>query len=297
MYRISVIIPVYNYAERLPRTLQSVLPQLAPGDEIVLVDDGSTDESLALIQEYAAAHPDRIVAAHQANAGPGAARNHGFRLASGTHILFLDADDQLCDQALPALHRSLRDQGDCPIVIGGYISVHEGGRERRRPAPQLAARPVDNMRAYIRKQFGTPHGAVLLARRVLDYCLYPEHLRVNEDLCFFTRILARFPARRLDEALAAIHHHGGSLRHDLDAQRNATPHSEAWVFEGADMPREAAGLRREFGARRLLSLSRACLLSGRHAEGRTLYAQAVKRWPRALLQGSYLRKYLRSFTQ
>lgn len=87
--RLSVIIPAYNAAEFLPATIDSALAQTHPNVEVVVVDDGSTDGTRAVLDAYG----DRIVGVTQANGGPAAARNHALRLATGDYVGLLDADD------------------------------------------------------------------------------------------------------------------------------------------------------------------------------------------------------------
>jgi glycosyltransferase involved in cell wall biosynthesis len=87
--KVSVVIPVYNAEAYLEQTLESVFAQTYPNIEIVIVDDGSKDGSIALLEKYA----DRVRLVRQANSGAAAARNHGVQEASGVWIAFLDADD------------------------------------------------------------------------------------------------------------------------------------------------------------------------------------------------------------
>lgn len=102
MERVSVIIPVYNAEKTLRRCLDSVLSQTRQADEIVAVDDGSTDSSAALLQEYAEKYLSvRVVT--QPNQGVSAARNAGINAAAGEWILFVDADDYLDANALEIL--------------------------------------------------------------------------------------------------------------------------------------------------------------------------------------------------
>lgn len=90
--KISVIIPVYNVEKYLPECLESILNQTFQGFEIICVDDGSTDRSLDILQEYKR-KDDRFVILQQRHAGAGIARNHGLKLAEGKYIQFLDSDD------------------------------------------------------------------------------------------------------------------------------------------------------------------------------------------------------------
>lgn len=77
---ISVVIPSYNYGHLLPRALDSVLHQLSENDALIVIDDGSTDDTAQCLAEYTARHPG-LSAVRQENAGAAAARNHGIRLA------------------------------------------------------------------------------------------------------------------------------------------------------------------------------------------------------------------------
>src|SRR5688572_24093435 len=87
--RVSAIIPNYNYAYYLPRAIDSVLAQTYPHVEIVVVDDGSTDNSETVLKSYGG----RIRWLRQQNQGVAAARNHGVRETTGELVAFLDADD------------------------------------------------------------------------------------------------------------------------------------------------------------------------------------------------------------
>lgn len=90
--KLSIIIPVYNVADTLKRCIDSVLSDSLKDMEVILVDDGSTDESGTICDEYAKKH-DFIVVVHQHNQGLSQARNAGIALAKGTYITFADSDD------------------------------------------------------------------------------------------------------------------------------------------------------------------------------------------------------------
>lgn len=92
MIKVSVIIPVYNAQQYLRQCLDSICQQTLQEIEIICVDDGSTDSSLHILQDYAKAD-SRIQILTQKNRGAGAARNHGLRAAKGLYLSFLDADD------------------------------------------------------------------------------------------------------------------------------------------------------------------------------------------------------------
>lgn len=118
--KISIIIPVYNAAQSLDRCICSVLEQSYASFEAVLVDDGSTDDSTAICDRYAA-EDSRVVVIHKTNGGVSSARNAGIEAATGDYIMFLDADDVLSLDALETLSSK-----DADMVVGGFRKVVSG---------------------------------------------------------------------------------------------------------------------------------------------------------------------------
>ena len=111
MPRVSIIIPCYNSAAWLAETLASALAQTWTDREIIVIDDGSTDNSAAVARSFTARGVQLVT---QANAGAAAARNAGLRLARGDYIQFLDADDLLAPDKLARQVRLLEESGnDC----------------------------------------------------------------------------------------------------------------------------------------------------------------------------------------
>jgi len=106
---ISVIIPTYNHASSLGETIESVLRQEGVELELIVVNDGSTDQTRELLNAYQE-HPN-ITIIHQENAGRNPARNRGFREAIGDQLIFLDADANLDTDALFKLSQALRGSG------------------------------------------------------------------------------------------------------------------------------------------------------------------------------------------
>lgn len=136
--RFSVIVPVYNVADWLPKCMASLLAQRCQDWELILVDDGSTDGKCpALCDEYAAAHPERIRTIHQANGGLGAARNTGLEAARGDYLLFVDSDDTVAPDTLSRLSEEI-DKSSADMYTFSFRYVAEDGTEQTaesRPVP------------------------------------------------------------------------------------------------------------------------------------------------------------------
>lgn len=187
--RISVVIPAYNRAKLLPHTLRSLLNQTLAADEIIVVDDGSSDDTAKVAEGFG--DPVRVI--RQNNAGPSAARNHGFRESTGDIIHFFDSDDL----ALPNKHQT---QWDCLQSSGADIALGpwvKGRFSERRFLP-------DNQ---VYQQNGLPSGSLVKALLsnwsiVPQSCMFrreivqaaggfPEDLRCGEDQIFFLNCLLK----------------------------------------------------------------------------------------------------------
>ena len=121
--KISIIIPVYNAAKFLHKCINSILAQTFQDFEILLINDGSTDESGAICDRYTLTD-NRIRVFHKENGGVSSARNIGLRNACGEWIYFVDSDDTIYNDCLETLISQTSDDVDC--VTGGYTCVYNG---------------------------------------------------------------------------------------------------------------------------------------------------------------------------
>lgn len=127
--RVSVIIPCYNHGRYLPEAVASVVAQTCDGWELIIVDDGSTDDSAAVAEQLIARYSEHNMRLlRQANQGLSASRNNGIRVARGAYILPLDADDQIEPDMLAATLAVLERQPEVGFV---YTDVRMFGEENR----------------------------------------------------------------------------------------------------------------------------------------------------------------------
>ena len=117
---LSILIPVYNSERYLGKCLDSILNQKFSSFEVVLVDDGSTDQSGKICDDYCEMDT-RIQVIHKSNGGLGSARIAGINSANGKYIGFLDSDDWVSSDMYEELIKLIYSDNDCDIVIGGYV--------------------------------------------------------------------------------------------------------------------------------------------------------------------------------
>lgn len=125
-YEVSVIVPMYNVEKYLSRCLNSIISQDFDSFEIVIVDDGSTDGSLKIAQEYADQYVEKIKIISQSNKGAGGARNTGIAHAEGKYLLFVDSDDTIRKNTLKILYDKIT-RANADIAFFGIKYADEKG--------------------------------------------------------------------------------------------------------------------------------------------------------------------------
>jgi len=292
MPQVTFIIPSYNYASHIAAALESVLPVLMGGDEIIVVDDGSTDNTRAVIEPYT---ENMAVRYHyQENAGVSAARNMGARLATNDYLYFLDADDRVITKGFQHLREAVGSQPGCAMVFAGHVSV-DGERRRSHPQQLVGGNRIRNFVDYvIRRRFSIANGGAVLVKRetALKYP-YPEGLRVSEDFCVYAWILANEEVLAITDEVVEVSKHPDSLRNQAVVYSEVIESLPDIVFDALRLPHELMKYRRQFYCNRLLSLFRALYLAGHDRQAKKVYIKAVRCRGSNIFKLSYLRKYLR----
>jgi len=209
-FNISVVIAAFNAAGFIDRALKSVLAQTLPADEIIVVDDGSTDDTAAKIQACGPA----VRYIFQENAGVSAARNTGLKAAQGDWIAFLDADDEWSNEKL-ARQTALLERNPHLVWTGGnYIRcLCEENQQAPAVEPSKVRRLLKNrdyfsdyFRAFI-KQGGGWTGTMLIQRRIFEEVgMFPLGIHNGEDIDLWWRIAYRYPRFGYDPQPLAIYH-------------------------------------------------------------------------------------------
>jgi glycosyltransferase involved in cell wall biosynthesis len=184
---VSVVIPCFDQGHYLREALQSVLAQTLPPAEIVVVDDGSTDNTAAIAREYS-----KVRCIHQRNRGLASARNAGAAHTTGEHIVFLDADDRLKPDALAIGVRELVAHPACALVWGRCVRIDQDGRE----LPTVPPPPVvgDAFEALLRNNFIWTPAVAMFRRSVCDPLLrFNPAVDAAADYELYLRIVRHFP--------------------------------------------------------------------------------------------------------
>lgn len=287
--RISVVMPAYNYAHLLSRALDSVMSQWAEDLELLVVNDGSTDDTAVFLKNYFLDDARKIRVIHQANAGPAAARNQGIRRAEGRFVLMLDADDELMPGAMDLFRKVVTDNPKIEMVLGGHFSVDYAGKEHENSPGKIGGSTTQLVRKYLlTKDISMCHGSVLFRRDVLLERLYPEHIRGSEDIPVFTYMLARGSVSVIRQPLVRTYRHQQSLRTLRENEEMLIDDLVEETF--LKLPASCQTLKKHYRAQRYLSLFRSALLKKDKATARNLYSKALRTSLRQALRWNYLRR-------
>ncbi len=215
--RVSVVIPAYNSARFLQEAIESVRIQSSPVHEIIVVDDGSTDDT----EQVVAKHGHDVKYLRQQNAGPSAARNRGIAMASGSLVAFLDADDVWSKNKISEQIEVFRANPDVGLVASDMSEIDIEGKVIRSSVlaahgmlsffQSLNGAPVPQaLRRLIEKNF-IPTGTVLAKKNLLvELGGFQPDIRYGEDLELWARIAARAPIVCLPRVHMLRRQHGAN---------------------------------------------------------------------------------------
>ncbi len=190
---ISVIVPVYNVEDYLCQCLDSILRQSYKNLQIILVDDGSTDQSGKICDEYGK-KDKRIEIIHKANGGLSDARNVGLASATGKFIAFVDSDDYIADTLYETLLGKIR-LSNAPIAMCGFWAVDEGGKKiPERSSSDFKEGRYTKQEVFERLSFDDGWNLVvvwnkLYSRKVLERLWFPTG-KLHEDQYIFCDLIS-----------------------------------------------------------------------------------------------------------
>jgi len=240
--RVSVIIPCFNHAHFLDEAIESVLTQTYTDLEVVVVDDGSADNT----REVAARYPG-VRCVRQENRGVASARNAGLGASHGSYVVFLDADDHLLPRAIEIGVDALADHPRTAFVAGTCRDVGVDGR--RLPSPKQPLVTADHYAALLESCFIWSGSSVLYRRSSLEEVGgFNERLSAGDDYELYLNLSRRFPVQCHDTVVTEYRRHGSNMTRDagliLAGQLEVLRSQRRQLRSGAERAARHAGVRR-----------------------------------------------------
>ncbi len=187
---ISVIVPVYNVEKYLKRCIESIVNQTYKNIEIILIDDGSTDLSGKICDDYAK-NNKKINVIHSENYGVSVARNKGLEIFNGTYVIFVDADDILLDDAVETLYTSII-QTKTDMCIGGIIIKKDGistkHSKKKKDKIKVLNCQKDILDCILDDRFYSCYGKII-KRTIAKQIRFVEKRKIHEDGFFVFQCL------------------------------------------------------------------------------------------------------------
>ena len=294
---VSVVIPAYNCARYIGETLESVLKQSYRPCEIIVVDDGSTDDTQRVLEKYR----NHIIYIHQENAGEPAARNTGIRRARGEFIAFLDADDLWLPDKLKFQMDYFEKHPEAALVYSDMKLFDETGIVHESVKEWLRMSPPSGYvfpELFAETLFGS--GTVIFRKVCVEQVgFFDESFLVGSDYEMWLRMARHYEFGYVDRPLLMYRHHATMATRGLGKALQNGISWEAKVINKILMlyPEAEGELGRSAVRRRLarpyfyLGVSR--LDHGDHVEARSLFGGSLRQWPWSLrCQLRYLATFL-----
>lgn len=211
---ISVIITCYNHGKFLPIAIESVINQDYEFKEIIVVDDGSTDNTKEAVSQYPAV---RYI--YQTNQGLSAARNKGIEESKGDFILFLDADDWLLPSALSFNYGLLENHPDVAFVSGGFEIIKEATNEIIKMQSHIEK---DHFNRLLQFNYISMVATVLFRRWAFNDLRFDTTLPASEDYDVYLKIARNHPVLHHSELIAAYRFHENNMSYNTLMMMDAT---------------------------------------------------------------------------
>ncbi len=294
MAYVSVIMPCFNHGRFLRESIAGVLNQSWQPEELVVVDDGSTDDSRAVMLDVAH-RDDRVkLVLRESNRGPSRSRNDALRIAVGDYVAFCDADDVWLPQKLEVQVEALRQRPDCAATYCDSLMVDEAGVSQGRrfsdefPPP---ARPTGRLFAELCTRNFINMPTVLLRRDCLGQTAwFDEHTRVLEDWWWWIQLSRRHQFVYVDQPLVKyrVHNRSTSLTQRRDYHLNRCKVARRVLDQYRDLPAPIRAriwyqMGIDLGCLGKERMARKCLWMALTAEatrgrGGPLFLKAAARW-------------------
>lgn len=286
--KVSIIIPTYNYGKYLSKAISTCLEQTYKNLEIIVVDDGSTDDT----REVVAAFPD-IIYIYQENQGVSVARNTGLQTAKGHYVAFLDADDYLLANSIEIRVGILDRHHDVGIAFTDTFSQRSDGKLYKK---EKNRKDIISERFYedlLLRHLRFQTSAAMIRSEVAKRFSFVPRLSNGEDLVYFAKVF--FVTKGYFHATPTVvnFHHEDSLRHDVRKLLRQNDLFLTAIFDDPFYEGKVEYMRKELTAKRHLEIFRKLCQFGEGKQAKEYYKKALSVDPRTLLDINYFSKFVR----
>ncbi len=275
MPKVSVIIPTYNQSSLVKETISSVLAQTEPDLEVIVVDDGSTDDTHRVVESLS---DSRVSYFYKINGGPASARNFGLSKAKGEYLAFLDHDDLWPPNYLEVMVSHLENNAEFGAAYSPITVVYPDGRKAqsyKKPEGKSGQITLD----LFKRGFIWPSAAVI-RKSVLKKFYFDESLRRSyEDGDFFLRLSTRCQFLFVGDVAAIRREHAENFSAKVGVLPTRILVLERFHFRLGGDKLIPAGIARRKLSHVCRSVAKERRYEGNRSAAITLYKRAIKYWP------------------
>ncbi|OGL51158.1 MAG: hypothetical protein A3H37_09040 [Candidatus Schekmanbacteria bacterium RIFCSPLOWO2_02_FULL_38_14] len=284
--KVSIVIPTYNCAQYIGETIESILNQIYKNFEIIVVDDGSTDNT----RDVAKSFEKEINYIYQENGGPSKAKNTGIKAARGEYIAFLDADDIWFPDILKQTVQAFQQYAEAGLAFTDYLKFDESGVIQQ-------SNCADRFKVWFNKHrsattdlaygwfyrellIGSCISSVFVKKKVMEEVgMFDETFKIGEDYDLWLRIAKKYKFIYINRVLYKYRYRLDSLSGATDVRRFRWGHANIRVFEkhlvNNWVPRELQGLVKEVLSQRCWSLGWSYFSQNLFKESRLLFFRGI----------------------
>ena len=290
---VLIVIPTYNYANYLTKTLESCVTQSYKNLEIIIIDDGSIDNTESIVRNII---DSRVSYYYQQNQGVSSARNRGLKLAKGDFITFLDADEYLSDNSIEQRLQGMLSNSAVDFVISsacstddtGHISVHQYNIHKDTISNRLCEE-------LLLKRLPYTTSAIMIRTKHARKFQFPIGLSNGEDLVYFSKVFFETKGYFLSKPTVVTCSHSDSLRHNIEILKKQGIDLVDAIFDDPYFEGKLDYIKAGFTADRCLELFRRFYRSGDKTLAREYYGKAISMQPARIFKVDYLLKFLRTY--
>ncbi|WP_025116752.1 glycosyltransferase [Lysinibacillus fusiformis] len=221
--KISVVIPAFNAELYIEKAIQSILRQTVHVNEIIIIDDGSVDQTRKIVQQIQKDEP-KIVLLTQKNAGASVARNRGIHEATGDWILFLDADDECSKELVKTYITKIKEATEKFSMM--YTAYFQIDMNSRIISPKLSGKRLSAIEGFcdilIRNPIISPSGVIVYKEQLLEMTGFNTTIKYDEDVDLWVRLLdSNYSIEYIDRPLSYIRRHSNNTTSSMSTSHNA----------------------------------------------------------------------------